>query len=106
MQVGFESQSVGDLCNSGRQLIQTLGNDAGSKVKALLIFLDAAPTLADLSKSPPILRDQIPTKKQAPLFTIGRAGSGQVLFQPNSFVEGQTLNDINSVCVLSVGGSV
>lgn len=105
MQVGFESPSVGDLCNSGRKLIQTLGNDAASKVKALLFVLDAAPTLADISKSPPILRDQIPAKK-TPQFTVGRAGSGQVLFQPDGFVEGQNLSDIDSVNVISVGGTV
>lgn len=106
MQIGFDSPKVGDLCNSGRKLIQTFGSEAGSKLKALLLFLDAAPTLADLSMSPPVLRDQVAAKKQVPLFTIGKAGSGQVLFQPTSYVSGQTLNDIESVCVVTVGGSV
>lgn len=105
MQVGFESPSVGALCNSGRRLVQTLGNDAATKVKALLFFLDAAPTLADLSKSPPVLRDQMPARPM-PLFTVGKAGSGQVLFQPDGYVEGQNLKDIESICVISVGGSV
>lgn len=105
MQVGFETPSMGDLCNCGRKLVQTLGGDAAEKVKTLLFFLDAAPTLADLSKSPPILRNQIP-EKRVPLFTVGKAGSGQVLFQPHGYTEGQQLNDIESVSVISVGGSV
>lgn len=105
MQVGFETPTIGALCNSGRKLVQTLGKDAAERVKDLLFYLDAAPTLADLSKSPPILKDQRPTQ-QTPLFTIGKAGSGQVLFQPYGYTKGQDLNGIESVSIISVGGSV
>lgn len=105
MQVGFESRSVGDLCNSGYQLVRALGEDAAENVKDLLFYLDAAPTLADLTRSPPILRDQVPSQ-DSPLFTVGKAGTGQVLFRPTKKGIGQVLADIRSVSVISVGGKV
>lgn len=105
MQVGFESPSIGALCNSGRKLVQSLGYDTADKIKDLLHYLDVAPTLADLSVSPPILRNQR-AKQVPPFFTVGRAGKGQVLFQPYSYTKGQELYEIDSINVISVGGSV
>lgn len=105
MQVGFETPSVGALCNSGGKLIQMLGEEAADKVKDLLFYLDAAPTLADLSKSPPIMRDQRPSQK-LPQFTVGRAGNGQVLFQPKDKSVRVELNEIDSISVISVGETV
>jgi hypothetical protein len=105
MQVGFESPSVGALCNNGMELTKALGDEAAESVKDLLYFLDAAPTLADLSTSPPVLRDQV-TEKSPPSFSVGRAGKGQVLFKPRAFQTGQKLHDIESINVISVGGTV
>lgn len=105
MQVGFVSRSIGDLCNSGRRLVQALGKDTAENVKDLLFYLDAAPTLADLSKSPPVLRDQIPAATN-PMFTVGKAGSGQILFQPINYQQGQEVGDVRNVSVISVGGKV
>lgn len=105
MQVGFESPSVGALCNSGRDLIKALGDEAAENVKDLLYFLDAAPTLADLSTSPPVLRKKL-AEKSLPSFSVGRSGKGQVLFKPRGFRVGQSLRDIKSINVISVGGTV
>lgn len=105
MQVGFVSHSVGELCNSGSKLVQALGKDTAENVKDLLFYLDAAPSLADLSKSPPILRSQIPAPTK-PMFTVGKVGSGQILFQPLNYQHGQGVNDVRSVSVISVGGKV
>lgn len=105
MQVGFESPSVGALCNSGRDLSKVFGDETAERVKDLLYYLDVAPTLADLSTSPPVLRDKV-TDKSPPTFSVGRAGKGQVLFKPRAFQAGQKLRDIESINVISVGGTV
>jgi len=105
MQVAFESRSLGDLCNSGYRLVRTLGEDAAENVKDLLYYLDAAPTLADLSKSPPVLRNQVVEQKR-PMFTVGKAGTGQILFMPFEHRPDQGLDSIRSVSVISVGGTV
>ncbi len=105
MQVGFEKPSVGALCNSGKRLMQTFGHDTAEKVKDLLHYLDAAPTLADLGRSPPVLRNQF-SEQSPPLFTVGKSGKGQVLFRPYGYRKGQTLRDIDSIDVISVGGSI
>jgi len=105
MQVGFETPIIGALCNSGRQLIKALGAESADRVKDLLFFLDAAPTLAALSESPPVLRRQMATDLP-PSFSVGKAGNGQVLFRPHSFYDGQPLHDIDSISVISVGGTV
>ena len=105
MQVGFETPSIGALCNSGQKLVQTLGSDAAEKVKDLLFYLDAAPTLADLSKYPPVFRDEV-IAETVPQFTVGKAGAGQVLFQPHGYAKGQDLRRIENVSIISVGGSV
>ncbi|OSQ49811.1 MULTISPECIES: hypothetical protein [Roseobacteraceae] len=105
MQVGFETPSIGAMCNSGRQLILALGIESADRVKDLLFFLDAAPTLADLSESPPVLRRQV-AEDLPPSFSVGKAGNGQVLFRPQSFFEGQQLHDIDRISVISVGGTV
>ena len=70
MRIRFETPSVGALCNSGRKLVHALGIETAEIVMDLLFYLDAAPTLADLSEAPPVLRDQI-IREQAPLFTVG-----------------------------------
>lgn len=105
MQVGFETPTIGALCNSGSRLVRVLGEDAADKVKDLLFFLDAAPTLADLSRAPPVLRDQRQAHS-APQFTVGRAGSGQVLFQPRDAKSGMDLGRIDRISVISVGEAV
>ena len=105
MQVGFESPSVGALCNNGRALTDALGDATAERVKDLLYFLDAAPTLADLSTSPPVLRNKM-SEKFPPAFSVGRPGAGQVLFKPRGFQSGQDLRDIESINVISVGGTV
>lgn len=105
MQVRFKSPTIGALCNSGGKLVQTLGEEAADKVKDLLFYLDAAPTLADLSKSPPVLRDRRPSHR-SPQFTVGRAGNGQVLFQPKELTSSIELNRVDSISVISVGETV
>ena len=105
MQVGFESPTIGALCNSGGKLIQALGEEAADKVQDLLFYLDAAPTLADLSKSPPVMRDKRPSQRSTE-FTIGQAGNGQVLFRPKDPSQGFQLNDIECINVISVGETV
>lgn len=81
--------------------MQTFGHETAEKVKDLLYQLDAAPTLADLSSLPPILRNQF-SEEIPPLFTVGKAGKGQVLFQPYGYRKGQNLRDIDSIDVISV----
>jgi len=105
MQVGFETPSVGALCNSWQKLARALGHETAEKVKDLLFFLDTAPTLADLGQSPPVLRNQH-TQQHPPFFTVGRKGRGQVLFQPLSYKKEQGLHEVDSINIISVGGSV
>lgn len=105
MQVGFESPSIGVLCNNGGKLVHAFGSEIAEKVKDLLFYLVAAPTLADLSRSPPVLRDQI-SDQLVPQFTVGKAGNGQVLFQPHEYIAGQNLSGIENINIISVGGSV
>tara|TARA_R110002167_G_scaffold94784_1_gene252756 strand:- start:1272 stop:1589 length:318 start_codon:yes stop_codon:yes gene_type:complete len=105
MQVGFESPTIGALCNSGGKLIQALGEEAADKVQDLLFYLVAAPTLADLSKSPPVMRDKRPSQRSTE-FTVGQAGNGQVLFRPKNPNQSLQLNDIDCISVISVGETV
>ena len=105
MQLGFATTDVGKLCNSGRKLAQILGSDIAENVKDLLYYLDAAPTLADLSRSPPILRKQ-KTSQIPHSYSVGRAGRGQVLFYSLSQTNRQVLTEIESINIISVGETV
>jgi len=103
MQIGFATNELCQLCNSSRRLIKSLGIETGERVMDLLHFLDAAPTLADLSTSPPILRKKRKGFRPAH-YSVGREGDGQVLLVPKT--PASDLAKVESVSIISVGGRV
>ena len=103
--MAFRTAELEALCNSGKHMQQLLGDQVASRVQMLFFLLDAANSLSSLPTSSPILRNQI-AESDPPIFSVGRAGRGQVLFEPSTQPCPQAIEDISEVRILKIGGSV
>lgn len=101
MQLGFEDNSLRTLCNSEKRLRQTFGNKLAICVQRLLWVLDAAPTLADISSSPPISRRFI-SDGDPPIYAVGPQGPGQILLAPMEPYEAE--DRIDRVTIYDIEG--
>lgn len=101
----FADPEVCALCNSGRQMRQTLGADTAKIVQRLLRILEAAPSVSGLSSQPPIRRRQI-DETDPPQFSVGMPGTGQVLFQQTLETGSNRSPKISCITILTIGGTV
>jgi hypothetical protein len=105
MQLGFATTALCTLCNSREKLQSHLGHDTAGNVMDLLFFLDAAPTLDDLSELPPISRCEL--SSAGPMqFSVGRIGDGQILFESIAPGKSSKLSDIDRIKIRKIAGSI
>lgn len=83
MQLSFGDEQLGLLCNSAKRLRETFGDDVAVTVQRILWSLDNAPSLADISTSPPLSRRQI-KNGAVPSFAVGPRGPGRITFRPEA----------------------
>ena len=105
MRIGFASAKMRALCNDGRAMRRALGEGFARNIQRMLFMIDAAPTMADLPTAAPVSRARV-DEDDPPRFSIGERDAGQILVQaypPAAHVE---LDEIDSVCIMAVGGTV
>lgn len=104
MQIGFRTMALKALCNSRQKLHKAFGPDA-PVVRLTLFSLDAAPTLADISHSPPLSR-RLLNDKNPPTFSVGGHGLCEILFLPDTNPLTSNPAEINQIRIIQVGGAV
>lgn len=101
MDVGFEDQRLGTLCNSDKRLRDTFGDNTALNLQRLLWSLKAAPSLADVSSAPPVARRCI-EEGAIPVFAAGPSGSAHLVFTPIG--EFDALESITSITIQDIKG--
>ena len=102
MHLGFKDQRLGALCNSDKRLRQIFGDELAEHVQDILMCLDAAPTLADISSAPPLLRRCI-YDGDPPVYAVGPTGRGQLMFTPADKFDADEL--VDRVTIQDIQGS-
>ncbi len=103
MQLGFATEELRTLCNSGRELRQVFGGDISKIVQRGLWSLDAALSLAHLSPKPPIYLAHVSDGPPL-IFSIGQHGHGQIFFSAGEYDSATDLGEIRSVQIFEIGG--
>ena len=83
---------------------QKLGEGRAKIVQCLLFTLDAAPSLADLSISPPIFRKEV-NNYEPPHFSVGTPNKGQVIFRPIGNYSPESLSKIDCIEIMNLEGN-
>lgn len=104
MRFGFSDQRLRELCNSQSRLFAKFGRERAQEVIRTLWSLDAAPTLNDLSTSPPISRRAI-NGMNPPMYSAGSINQAKIFFLPDPQEIPKRLSDVKAITITRIGGT-
>ena len=80
MRFKFKDEALQSLCSSQKELRQKFGLETSLTVQKRLLWLQAAPSLADITENLPISR-RIEDRGPPPIYSICARDAGRIIFE-------------------------